>query len=110
MDGSQGVRAVGSSPVVVYCRMYGFPFILFLAILFYGLLLQGPSFQCVSNAQFRSYHVGLVITGIAILVMEYEKIFTRLLTRTGDDIYLRDGLMDNFLFRSTTVFISILTI
>ncbi len=41
--------------------------------------------------------------------MEYEKIFTRLLTRTGDDIYLRDGLMNNFLFRSTTVFLSILT-
>ncbi len=42
--------------------------------------------------------------------MEYEKIFTRLLTRTSDDIYLRDGLMNNFLFRSTTVFLSILTI
>jgi len=42
--------------------------------------------------------------------MEYEKIFTRMLTRTADDIYLRDGLMNNFIFRSTTVFLSILTI
>ncbi len=42
--------------------------------------------------------------------MEYEKIFTRMLTRTGDDIYLRDGLVNNLLFRSTTVFLSILTI
>ncbi len=42
--------------------------------------------------------------------MEYEKIFTRMLTRTADDIYLRAGLMNNFIFRSSTVFLSILTL
>ncbi len=42
--------------------------------------------------------------------MEYEKIFTSMLTRTGDDIYLRDGLMNNFIFRSSAVFLSILSL
>ncbi len=42
--------------------------------------------------------------------MEYEKIFTRLLTRTADDIYMRDGLINNFIFRAGATFLSILTL
>ncbi len=42
--------------------------------------------------------------------MEYEKIFTRIITRTGDDIYMRDGLLNNFLLRVGTSFLSILTL
>lgn len=42
------------------------------------------------------------------LNMGYEVIMTRILTRIEDDIFLRGGLADKYMFRMSTIFLSIL--
>lgn len=42
------------------------------------------------------------------LNMGYEVLMTRILTRVEDDIYLRGGLPEKYMFRMSTIFLSIL--